>query len=69
MNYLLVGLLYVIGVVDFVTKSLLEKLLVCKGKADQLARRDPRNVKELKDRIVWERLKKILTHRYGRYTD
>ena len=51
------------------TKSLLEKLLVCKGKADQLARRDPRNVKELKDRIVWERLKKILTHRYNRYTD
>ena len=58
-----------IGVVDFVTKPLLEKLLVCKGKADQLARRDPRNVKELKDLIVWERLKKILTHRYNRYTD
>ena len=50
-------------------KSLLEKILVCKGKADKLAMRDPRNVKELKDRIVWERLKKILTHRYGRYTD
>ena len=51
------------------SKSLLEKILVCKGKADKLAMRDPRNVKELKDRIVWERLKKILTHRYGRYTD
>ena len=50
-------------------KSLLEKILVSKGKADKLAMRDPRNVKELKDRIVWERLKKILTHRYGRYTD
>ena len=50
-------------------KSLLEKILVCKGKADKLAMRDHRNVKELKDRIVWERLKKILTHRYGRYTD
>ena len=50
-------------------QSLLEKILVCKGKADKLAMRDPRNVKELKDRIVWERLKKILTHRYGRYTD
>ena len=58
-----------IGVVDFVTKSLLEKLLVCKGKADQLARRDPRNVKELKDRIVWERLRKILSQRYKRYDD
>ncbi len=52
-----------------IKKSLLEKILVCKGKADNLAMRDPRNVKELKDRIVWERLKKILTHRYGRYTD
>ena len=51
------------------SKSLLEKILVCKGKADKLAMRDPRNVKELKDRIVWERLEKILTHRYGRYTD
>ena len=51
------------------SKSLLEKILVCKGNADKLAMRDPRNVKELKDRIVWERLKKILTHRYGRYTD
>ena len=59
-----------IGAVDFVIKKpLLEKILVCKGKADNLAVRDPRNVKELKDRIVWERLKKILTHRYGRYTD
>ena len=51
------------------SKNLLEKILVCKGKADKVAMRDPRNVKELKDRIVWERLKKILTHRYGRYTD
>ncbi len=59
-----------IGVVDSVIKkSLLEKILVCKGNADKLAMRDPRNVKELKDRIVWERLKKILTHRYNRYTD
>jgi len=50
-------------------KSLLEKILVCKGKADKLAMRDPRNVKELKDRIVWERLKNILVHRYGRISD
>ena len=51
------------------SKKLLEKILVCKGKADELAMRDPRNVKELKDRIVWERLKKILSRRYGRFND
>ena len=50
-------------------KKLLEKILVCKGKADKLAMRDPRNVKELKDRNVWERLKNILVHRYGRISD
>ena len=60
----------VIGVVDFVIKkSLLEKILVCKGKADQLARRDVRTTKELADRIVWERLRKILSQRYKRYDD
>ena len=60
----------VIGVVDFVIrKSLLEKILVCKGKADQFARRDVRTTKELADRIVWERLKKILSQRYKRYDD
>ena len=60
----------VIGVVDFVIKkSLLEKILVCKVKADQLASRDVRTTKELADRIVWERLKKILSQRYKRYDD
>tara|TARA_B100000424_G_scaffold44824_1_gene30715 strand:+ start:94 stop:255 length:162 start_codon:yes stop_codon:yes gene_type:complete len=52
-----------------IRKSLLEKILVCKGKADQLARRDVRTTKELADRIVWERLKKILSQRYKRYDD
>ena len=50
-------------------RSMKERLTSCYLHARRLAIRDPRNVKELKDRIVWERLKKILTHRYNRYTD
>ena len=46
-------------------KSLLEKILVCKGNADKLAMRDPRNAKEYYIRVVDYRIEKIVKRRYG----
>ena len=47
--------------------SLLEKILRCKMKYDKLAMRECRTGQQVYDRIVWERLKKILIKRYGRF--
>jgi hypothetical protein len=46
---------------------MLEKILKCKMKYDKLAMREPRNGRQVYDRIVWERLRKILIQRYGRF--
>ena len=45
----------------------LEKILRCKLKYDKLALREPRNGQQVYDRIVWERLRKILIQRYDRF--
>ena len=46
---------------------MLEKILKCKMKYDKLAMREPRSGRQVYDRIVWERLRKILIQRYGRF--
>jgi hypothetical protein len=43
------------------------KLIRLKLKYDKLALREPRSGQQVLDRMIWERLKKILVKRYGRY--
>ena len=42
------------------------KLIKCKIKLDKIALREPRTVKEIKVRMLWERVRMILTRRYDR---
>ena len=46
--------------------SLLRKLLKCKEKVDKIALREPRTARQVKARITWERLRKIMLIRYDR---
>ena len=46
---------------------MLEKIIKCKIKYDNLALREPRTGQQVYDRIVWERLRSILIKRYGRF--
>ena len=46
--------------------SLKQKLIKCKEKADKIALREPRTARQVKDRITWERLNKIMRIRYDR---
>ena len=43
------------------------RLIKLKLKYDKLALREPRSGQQVLDRMIWERLKKILVKRYGRY--
>ena len=43
------------------------RLIKLKMKYDKLALREPRSGQQVLDRMIWERLKKILVKRYGRY--
>ena len=47
--------------------SLETKIIKLKMKYDKLARREPMSGQQVLDRIIWERLKRILVKRYGRY--
>ena len=47
--------------------NLESKLIKLKIKYDKLARREPSSAQQVLDRMMWERLKKILVKRYGRY--
>jgi hypothetical protein len=47
--------------------SLETRLIKLKMKYDKLALREPRSGQQVLDRMIWERLKKILVKRYGRY--
>ena len=42
------------------------KLIKCKMELDKIALREPRTVKEIKVRMLWERVRMILTRRYDR---
>ena len=44
--------------------KLKQKLIKCKEKVDKIALREPRSAKQVRDRITWERLRKILIVRY-----
>ena len=46
--------------------KLKQKLLKCKEKVDKIALREPRTARQVKDRITWERLRKIMIRRYDR---
>ncbi len=46
---------------------MLENLAKTNIKYDKLALREPRTGQQVYDRIVWERLRKILIQRYGRF--
>ena len=43
------------------------RLIKLKMKYDKLARREPSSGQQVLNRMIWERLKKILVKRYGRY--
>ena len=43
------------------------KLIRLKLKYDKLALREPMSGQQVLNRMIWERLKKILVKRYGRY--
>ena len=43
------------------------KLIRLKLKYDKLALREPMSGQQVLDRMIWERLKRILVKRYGRY--
>jgi len=43
------------------------RLIKLKLKYDKLALREPRSGQQVLDRMMWERLKKILIKRYERY--
>ena len=47
--------------------SLETRLIKLKMKYDKLALREPMSGQQVLDRMMWERLKKILVKRYGRY--
>ena len=47
--------------------SLETRLIKLKMKYDKFALREPRSGQQVLDRMMWERLKKILVKRYGRY--
>ena len=47
--------------------SLETRLIKLKMKYDKLARREPVSGQQVLNRMIWERLKKILVKRYGRY--
>ena len=42
------------------------KLIKCKMELDKTALREPRTVREIKVRMLWERVKLILFRRYDR---
>ncbi len=42
------------------------KLIKCKMELDKIALREPRTVKEIRVRLLWERVRLILTRRYDR---
>jgi hypothetical protein len=42
------------------------KLIKCKMELDKIALREPRTVREIKVRLLWDRVRLILTRRYGR---
>ena len=43
------------------------RLIKLKLKYDKLARREPSSGQQVLNRMIWERLKKILVKRYERY--
>ena len=47
--------------------SLETRLIKLKMKYDKLALREPSSGQQVLNRMIWERLKKILVKRYGRY--
>ena len=47
--------------------NLESKLIKLKMKYDKLALREPISGQQVLNRMIWERLKKILVKRYGRY--
>ena len=47
--------------------SLETRLIKLKMKYDKLALREPSSEQQVLNRMIWERLKKILVKRYGRY--
>ncbi len=49
-----------------VKMNLEAKLIKCKMELDKIALREPRTVKEIKVRMLWERVRMILTRRYDR---
>ena len=44
--------------------KLKQKLLKCKEKIDKVALREPRTGRQVRERITWERLRRILIVRY-----
>jgi hypothetical protein len=44
--------------------KLKQQLLKCKEKIDKVALREPRTGYQVRDRIIWERLQRILVRRY-----
>ena len=42
------------------------KLIKCKMELDKIALREPRTVRETKVRLLWDRVRLILTRRYDR---
>ena len=42
------------------------KLIKCKMELDEIALREPRTVREIRVRLLWDRVRLILTRRYGR---
>ena len=49
------------------TMTLEARLIKLKLKYDKLALREPMSGQQVLDRMIWERLKRILVKRYGRY--
>ena len=49
------------------TMTLEARLIKLKLKYDKLALREPMSGQQVLNRMIWERLKKILVKRYGRY--
>ena len=47
--------------------SLETRLIKLKMKYDKLALREPMSGQQVLDRMIWERLKRIMIKRYGRY--
>ena len=42
------------------------KLIKCKMDLDEIALREPRTGREIRVRMLWDRVRLILTRRYGR---